>query len=337
MHVDEISKAQSLANTVIATLQKFEISATPDNYAVWYEYHSGSSPSLQRTIDTIISNNAGFDERTLHDLYESFLSSDKEEAAVREASFRVLETLQGLIVLADGAHADARHFGATLNGLATEELGRSIGNLKELIEHLVHESHKMAGRSEYVGERMRESADKIVKLEHNLESALLEATMDGLTGVANRKSFDAALRKLAGEAMNSGDDLALLMIDIDHFKRVNDTWGHQVGDVVLRYVAETLQAAVRGEDHVARIGGEEFAVILPRASVDSAVIVGENIRHALTRTPILLDVTTAMDPITVSIGASCYEPGDPLADWVGRTDAALYRAKREGRNCVQFT
>ena len=144
------------------------------------------------------------------------------------------------------------------------------------------------------------------------------------------------LRRFAGEAMNSGDDLALLMVDIDHFKNVNDTWGHQVGDVVLCHVAKTLQQAVRGQDQVARYGGEEFAVILPRTDAASAVSVGENIRQALKRVPLAVETTPPMSPITISVGISCYEPGDPLAEWVGRTDAALYRAKREGRNRVQF-
>ena len=336
MYLDGVVETRSLAGRVLATLQRLEIPATPDNYALWYEYHAGHTPGLQRTIDVIISNNAGFDEKTLQDLYNSYFSSVKERQAVREASSRVLETLQDVIALADGASADAREFGATLRGVASRDLGKSISNLKELIVHLVHESQRIAGRSEYVGVRMRESAGKIEALERNLEDALRDATMDSLTGVANRKSFDAEIRRLAGDAMNSGDDLALLMIDIDHFKGVNDTWGHQVGDIVLRHVANTLQQSVRGQDHVARYGGEEFAIILPNTDASSAVILGENIRQALAMGPVPMDTTPPMNPITVSIGASCYEPGDPLAGWVGRTDAALYRAKREGRNCVQF-
>ncbi len=331
-----VAETCSFAEAVLATLKKWDIPATPDNYALWYEYHAGYSPGLTRTIDVILSNNAGFDEKTLQDLYNSYFSSVKQQQAVREASSRVLETLQDVIVLADGASADARQFGATLRGVTSRDLGKSIGNLKELIVRLVHESQSMAGRSEYVGVRMRESADKIEILERNLESALRDATMDGLTGVANRKAFDTTIRRLAGDAMNSGDDLALLMIDIDHFKGVNDTWGHQVGDMVLRHVASKLQQSVRGQDHVARYGGEEFAVISPNTDASSAIILGENIRQALAMEPLLMDITPPMNPITVSIGASCYEPGDPLAGWVGRTDAALYRAKREGRNCVQF-
>jgi diguanylate cyclase len=317
-------------------MQRFEIPATPANYAIWYEYHAGLSPNLQRTIDVLISNNASFNETTLQDLYATFFSSAKEAQAVREISVHALQTLQEIVGVADLASDDAQQFGHALRGFASKGLGESLGNLKNLIENLVQESKSMAGRSEYVGLRMRESAGKIEALERNLENAILDSTMDGLTGVANRKSFDAIIRKSAGEAMNSGDDLAMLMIDIDHFKRVNDTWGHQTGDMVLRHLAKTLQKAVRGGDHVARYGGEEFAVILPRTDGKAAVNVAENIRQALAREPLLLDLTPPMTPITVSIGAACYEPGDPLAEWVGRADAALYSAKRDGRDRVEL-
>jgi diguanylate cyclase len=336
MSVEEVVEARSIADSAIATMQRLEIPATPANYAIWYEYHAGLSPNLQRTIDVLISNQANFNESTLQDLYATFFSSDKEAQAVREISVHALETLQEVVGVADLASDDAQQFGHALRGFASKGLGESLGNLKHLIEDLVQESKSMAGRSDYVGLRMRESAGKIEALERNLENALLDSAMDGLTGVSNRRSFDANIRKLAGEAMNSGDDLSMLMIDIDHFKRVNDTWGHQTGDVVLRYLAEALQKAVRGGDHVARYGGEEFAVLLPRTDGKAAVSVAENIRQALARDPIWLDVTPPMTPITVSIGAAVYEPGDPLAEWVGRADAALYSAKRDGRNRVEL-
>jgi diguanylate cyclase len=340
MYPERVIEARSFADAAIATIQQYEIAATPDNYRLWYEYHAGYSSQLRRTIDVIISNNAAFDDRTLHDLYANFFSSVKEEQAVRETSVRVQQTLQDLIGLAEASRLDAQHFGATLSGVASTDFGRSIESLKELILNLVGETQRMAGRNEQAGLRLRESADKIEALERNLENAIRDATIDALTGVANRKSFEAEMRKLAGDAMNSGDELALLMIDVDHFKSVNDKWGHQTGDLVLRHVAQTVQQSVRGEDHVARYGGEEFAVILPRTDTDSAVLVGHNIRKALGRACLRMDgvpdTTLTTIPVTISIGVSCYEPGDPLSEWIGKSDAALYRAKREGRDCVRF-
>jgi len=336
MALEEVVKSGAIAESAIATMKRHEIPATPANYAIWYEYHAGLSPNLQRTIDVLISNKASFDEGILQDLYSTFFSSAKEAQVVRETSVLALQTLEEIVGVADSARNDAHQFGAALMGLASKDMGGYLGNLKSLIENLVIESKKMAGRSEVVRLRMRESAGKIEALERNLQDAIRDSSLDGLTGVLNRRSFDTIIRKTAGDAMNSGDDLALLMIDIDHFKRVNDTWGHQTGDMVLRHLAKTLQQAVRGGDHVARYGGEEFAVILPRTDGPAAVTVAENIRLALAREPLLLEVTPPMTPITVSIGAACYEPGDPLAEWVGRTDAALYTAKREGRDRVQL-
>jgi diguanylate cyclase len=336
MPLQEAVEARSIADSALATMQRLEIPATPANYAIWYEYHAGLSPNLQRTINVLLSNKAIFDEITLEDLYSTFFSTEKEASAVRETSARALQTLQDIVGVASFAQDNARQFGMTLRGLAAKDVGQSLEDLKSLIEDLVSESNRMAGRTEYVGLRMRESAGKIEALERNLQDAIRDSTLDGLTGVANRKSFDATIRKTAGDAMNSGDDLALLMIDIDHFKKVNDTWGHQTGDIVLCHLAKTLQQAVRGGDHVARYGGEEFAVILPHTNGPAAVNVAENIRQALAREPLHLDLDPPLTPITVSIGAACYEPGDPLAEWVGRTDAALYCAKREGRDRVQL-
>jgi len=336
MYLERLIEARSLANLANATMEQYEIPATPDNYALWYEYHAGYCSNLRRTIDIIISNNAGFDERVLHDLNATFFSSAREAQAIRETSLRVQDTLKDLIGLADSSRMDAHRFGATLNGVANVHFGKSIESLKDLIQNLVGETQRMATRSEHAGVRLRESAGKIEALERNLEKAIRDATIDPLTGVANRKSFEAAMRKLAGDAMNNGEELALLMIDVDHFKNVNDTWGHQTGDMVLRHVAQMLQQSVRGEDHVARYGGEEFAVMLPRTDTESAVVVGQNIRHALGRASLRVETAPPITPVTISIGVSCYEPGDQLSEWVNRSDAALYRAKREGRNCVRF-
>lgn len=337
MSQDEVVSVKAISESAIATLAKYGIPATPANYAIWYEYHAGQSPNLQRTIDVIISNQASFDEATLQDLYSTFFSSEREAQAVRDTSTQALKALQDIVGLTDFARADADQFGAKLSGFAASDLGATLGSLKELIENLVAESRTMAGRTEYLSRCMRESATKIEALEHNLQSAMRDSALDGLTGVGNRKSFDSNIRKAAGEAMNSGDDLALLMIDIDHSKHVNDTWGHQAGDAVLRDLAEILLQSVRSCDHVARYGGEEFAVILPRTDGKGAFMIAERIRQAVATKDLRMhELSPPLKHITVSIGAACYEPGDPLADWVERTDAALYCAKREGRNRVEL-
>lgn len=195
----------------------------------------------------------------------------------------------------------------------------------------------MAQPSERLGFRLKQSVQAIKTLEHTLDDVRREATTDGLTGIANRRAFDTILRETAAEAMNSGDDLSVLIVDIDHFKKFNDTWGHPTGDDVLRVIAATLQQTIRGQDTAARYGGEEFAVILPATPLPAAVAVGNNIRHACEKHELVThDTEVSVGTITISIGAACYEPGEALANWIRRADGALYRAKEGGRNCVMF-
>ncbi len=154
------------------------------------------------------------------------------------------------------------------------------------------------------------------------------ARHDGLTGLANRTEFDAALERELSRAQRTGSPLSLVLVDVDHFKRVNDTHGHQVGDEVLRQVGGGLERLVRREDVAARYGGEEFVVLLPGVDAEGGRAFGERVRERL-RT----DVEAV--PVTVSAGVASYpENARDVDELVGRADAALYAAKRGGRDRV---
>jgi diguanylate cyclase len=148
----------------------------------------------------------------------------------------------------------------------------------------------------------------------------------------NRKGFDESLAKSVIEATSN---LCVLILDIDHFKKFNDTHGHIVGDEVLKFVAKNVQKTVRGNDILARIGGEEFAIILPNTPLLGAVTVAENARAAISRLKLeRKGGTEKLETITVSIGAAQYRQGEPLETLVNRADKALYFAKNSGRNRV---
>ncbi|HEX4853369.1 GGDEF domain-containing protein [Arenimonas sp.] len=155
-----------------------------------------------------------------------------------------------------------------------------------------------------------------------------DAHTDALTGLGNRRAFQQAIEGMLLQRRERDSDFALLMIDIDHFKRYNDSHGHPAGDDVLRLVGVALQAALRPGDVAARFGGEEFAVLLPGIGGALAVKVAERIRRDLERT------AWPYEPVTVSIGAAQATHDEEPAHLVARADAALYRAKREGRNRV---
>ena len=326
--------AEPVAVAAMQSMNEFGIVPTPDNFAIWHEYHAGTNPELKRTIDVVISNRRGFDGPALAELHTSFFSNAREEEVLRLTSLNVMAAAQQVLDLLDDEKAvDSRHIRGAVSDHDSSD--QSFARLTKVLAHLIAETGEMAKRSDRVALRMRHSVEKIEGLERTLDKARREATLDGLTGIANRRSFDSDINELAAQAMNTGDDLCLIILDVDHFKLFNDTWGHQTGDEVLKLVATTIQQNVRGQDRAARYGGEEFAVILPCTPLVGAATVGENIRQAMERQQFVArESQQTIGDITVSLGVACYEPGEPLLDWIGRADTALYQAKHNGRNRV---
>jgi len=158
---------------------------------------------------------------------------------------------------------------------------------------------------------------------------------DPLTGLANRRHFRTVQDRVIDVVARSGEPALLLMLDIDHFKKVNDTHGHQAGDLVLQAVARTLAKCIRPMDTVARYGGEEFAIILPNCQTSYGAMVAERIRHTVESLAIQIAPGVIIQ-VTVSVGGA-YAPEwirSTAALWTERADVQLYRAKTEGRNCV---
>jgi diguanylate cyclase (GGDEF)-like protein len=165
-----------------------------------------------------------------------------------------------------------------------------------------------------------------------------ETITDPLLGISNRRCLDRRLQEEVRRAQHYRLDLSLLMVDIDHFKRVNDTRGHQVGDLVLKHVSQVLQNAVRQTDIVARFGGEEFVVVLPHTPGQEAYDLADRLRRAVEQTPMLMASGSDLPElrVTVSIGGAFLLPhdDDDAFSLLERADKEMYRAKQEGRNNV---
>jgi diguanylate cyclase (GGDEF)-like protein len=170
----------------------------------------------------------------------------------------------------------------------------------------------------------REREEAVAKLQEY-------ADRDGLTGIANRRYFEARLRDEYTRWQRYGGDMSVLLFDLDHFKKINDQFGHGVGDTVLRVMAQRVASVVRAQDTFGRFGGEEFALLLPCTPLEDAMLVAEKIRKTIADTPV--EVQGVSVPVTASVGGASARVGVPAYDvLINEADAALYSAKRQGRN-----
>jgi diguanylate cyclase len=333
---DDFTKAKDFAKAALAAMVRHAVPPTPRNYSLWYAHVSGSTPDLSRTIETMVSNKQDFTAERSEELFHRFVGSDSQLAVLRQTGDQLEQAVSQILNYVETARGDAQAYGRTLDTYTTQ-LGETpaIGNLPTIVAGIVAETQRITARNELLESQLSQTTGELTELRQNLVTVRREAMTDALTGIANRKFFEERMEGAAREAMETGAPLSLLFIDIDHFKRFNDTFGHQVGDQVLRLVAKTLIDCVKGRDTTARYGGEEFVIILPQTRIIDALRLAEQIRSTMMRHRIVSKSSREeYGTITLSIGVGGYRPGEPIDEVLHRADAALYHAKRNGRNRV---
>ena len=185
--------------------------------------------------------------------------------------------------------------------------------------------------------QLTEATGQLNGLRADFERVRQESQVDGLTQVGNRRYFDTQIGTIIAESKSANDPLSVLMVDIDFFKKFNDTYGHAVGDQVLKLVAKTLVENLKGRDIIARYGGEEFVILLAHTSAKDAEKIGNQLRASLAAKKLTKRSTNeSLGVITISIGAAEYVGDETPEDFVNRADTALYKAKQAGRNRVMI-
>ena len=328
------SAANDWAEAALGSIRAHALALTPRNFAVWYEYHRGCQPDLNRVIDILLGNRIGLDDDKLAQIHARFVGEPRGYLALRGTAQRIQQTIADVLALLHEAGQDANRFGLAVRSASGQFASKEL-SIEGLIRGLLTEARDMTVRAEQIEAELARNAELLKTLQRRLDDTRREALTDGLTGLANRRHFDETIQALAGQAMNDGMELSLLFIDIDHFKEVNDQWGHLVGDQVIQLVATTLRERLRARDFAARYGGEEFAILLPATPLPEAAAIGDRLREAFARHRVVVrDSHQPIGTITVSAGVAGYHPGEPLAEWVHRADRALYAAKQSGRNRV---
>jgi diguanylate cyclase len=307
----------------------------PISYAIWYEFVAGINKPLKAAIDELTRNDARLDEAQTHQLFQQYVAQLDEESAQRiSAGFQ--DILADISRSATNAGDQASRFGNTLEKWSGDlENSQTAGDVSQSVASVLDDTREMQGAINSLKSRLDESQNEIERLRQEVERAREDALIDTLTGLANRRGFDQSintcLTSLAADAVGP----SLLMADIDHFKRINDNYGHMFGDKVIRALAKIIKENVKGGDAAARYGGEEFIVLLPNTALQGALCVAEKIRQHVENSRIRrTDNNQELAQLTISIGIASLMPGETAHQLIERADGALYRSKEGGRNRV---
>jgi diguanylate cyclase len=329
---DSVKKSAELLKRAVPMMSRQAAGLHPVSYALWYEYVSGHNAALRSDIDGLIKCGTVLDEKSTAELFRKHISEIDEQAVWRVAPV-FQKIIEDVSRSTSRTEAEVDQFGHALEKLSA---GLSESQLDVARDADVLLKHTQAMRQSVISlqRRLQESEREIEQLRREVSKAREESRCDSLSGLTNRKGFDAALEECLvarGEPDEPGP--SLLILDIDFFKRVNDSYGHPFGDRVIQAVAEILKKLVKGQDTAARIGGEEFVVLLPNTALEGAHHLAEKIRMTVEKLRIRrIDNQDVVANITISLGVASYRQGESAGDFLMRADRALYASKREGRN-----
>ncbi len=325
------------ARMALWLMKKHYIEPNPNNFRLWFTYAEGANKKLNEKINALLSDKRELASATCEDLYYQFFQIPDEVEQLAGVTVEIKSQLADLVSGLSRAGADTSQYGQTLEGAfqALKVYPQVEGGLHPIISLLINATQQMEKRTQNLQSHLERSGEQITELQTAIETIRLVSVTDQLTEIGNRRSFDDHLREYVMHSMKIGTPFCLLMLDIDNFKKFNDTWGHCLGDQVLRLFASCLRQTVGDKGFCARYGGEEFAVLLNNQDISSAIRIADEIRETISRREIVNRSSgQKVGAITVSIGAAQYEHGEPLALIVERADAGLYAAKQAGRNRV---
>ena len=304
---------------------------TPDNFSLWFHYAMGASPALRKTVDVLIANKRKFDSAVNRDLYVTYINPQPVRGTTEDFPEQLRSVIASAQEFLATAISDNRSQIASLGEVSSQ--CEVAADPRPIIEKLVKELSNATTRASSLEANFQKTTEELDQIRDSLKLAEQHSNTDVLTGLANRRSLEAFLRSAQIAAMETGNPLSVLMIDIDHFKKFNDNFGHQVGDQVLRLVAKVLQESVRECDLVARYGGEELMAVFPEAALEQCANVAERIRTRISDARLTRRATgEAISSVTVSIGVAQFRLAESAEAMIERCDRALYQAKRTGRN-----
>ena len=301
----------------------------PISYTVWYEHVAGINAALSAAIASRTPTGplTDADTQALNDAHIRDRQTMRLARALGELMLKIVET-------ARSAGADLTRFRESLedrNAQLSEPLEQMA--IRAVVAGLIGDTQKMHTLTGELSGTLAADIDQVASLQKRLKEAEDAAFIDPLTGLLNRRGFDREIRAMLDET-GSLKGCVLLFFDVDHFKRLNDSYGHLLGDKVLKAIANISKANLKGKDITARLGGEEFAVLLSGTSIQGASAVADHIRKSVAHGRIRQQDGQSFGGVTVSVGVCEAQHGDTLMTLLDRADKAMYTAKEQGRDRV---
>lgn len=330
-----LEEASEYLRMTLGLLGKYSLPGDPVNYTVWYEFVSKINPHLVSVIEESLTESQPITPELTHSWFEEHVIY-RGKALLQSIKADLVKILREVFGDLSTAGSDLSLFGKSLaRHSAHIEQAKDDETLQESLKGLLLEVKNVEASSAVLECRLKSANEEVASLQLKLKEAEQHATTDALTGLWNRRSFEDRLTHHMTRCQQTKGNLSLVMLDIDHFKKVNDTYGHLTGDDLLRVIAKTLRDYVKGKDIVCRYGGEEFVILLPDTPLIGAVTVAENIRRHFAQMSWKQKSTgVSLGKVTLSAGVSAARSGETMETFVQRADVALYQSKRMGRNRV---
>ncbi|WP_415887627.1 GGDEF domain-containing protein [Neptuniibacter sp. QD37_6] len=331
------NQAAEYLRQAVPLMVKHNIPPNPLNYALWYTYVSDRVPELNVQLDKTLTTYGTCPTMLSEQLFREHMIKDEINGA-DDVQASLIGLINDLHEHAGNAAEKTEDFSnvleESLEALHQNEDGESSLPIESIIHALSDHTKSVSETARLFQERMNEAQAEIQSLKEELNKTRQDARVDPLTNLFNRRAFDAEISQLAG--VNDPNLIAsFVLVDIDHFKRFNDTYGHLMGDKVLQYVGKLLKEVCPEPMLPVRFGGEEFAVLMPQTDKEAAAELAEQVRQKIQAIRIKQKKSgDIISSITASFGVSQFTIGESSEQLIERTDKALYQAKDGGRNQV---
>ena len=334
-YTESREQSAEILRTVLGHLGQHDAAFNPVSFALWYEYVADINPGLTQILTPLIKAGARLTDAAALQLFRAHIAPPDQQA-VEQISGRFAQAMVGLAESASRTGNDAGRFGDQLDDLAQALKAGGVESLSPQLNQALESTADMRSSAQALQNQVATSRAEIDQLHAELGRIRYEAMTDPLTRVLNRRGFDQRLAAMLKQTLLPDRTHCLIMIDIDHFKTVNDTHGHVMGDRVLQALGEVLRACVPAEGcSVARYGGEEFAVLVPQSTLSQSAALAESVRQHTKAMKIRNRRThDVVLTVTVSAGVAGLDAGDDAIGLIARADAALYLSKKAGRDRV---